>query len=199
MIGQNLKVRGPVIAAALLALLIAAAVKYILQPSEIDEQGKAVEVIDSEVSEPESPSQIPWPGVSYQEVRAYYSSEWANHPASGILDHVDREDGVLLNAAQERLLISAATASAKPSVSIDMWAPQNAFVFYDPFGMPVAQMEVSFETLNIESSPGANYPDIVALAALVDDLGLPVGTHKDAEEFRRYFESTREKMRGAYQ
>ena len=195
MIGENPKVRGPVLAGSLLALLIAGAVKLILVPSaDVAEHATAVETIDSEVTEPDSPVQpASWPGVSYREVRAYYSREWANHPVSGILDHVKKEDGVLLDAAQERLLMAAATAGVKPSVGIDMWAPQNAFVFYDSLGKPVAEMDISFDTLNIGSRPVVNYPDIVALADLVDDLGLPVGPFKDAEEFRGYFERTQEK------
>lgn len=76
-----------------------------------------------------------------------------------------------------------------------MWAPQHAFIFYDSFGKPVAEVDVGFQCFTVGGPFVSDYPDIVALADLVDDLGLPLGVDRDAEAFRKRFKGLQERVR----
>jgi hypothetical protein len=172
------KARDSVVAAALTALLIAVLAKLALWLPSVD-QKRSLE--PSAATQPQEPRRSSWPGVEYREVRAYYSPE----PFIS-LDHAEHKDGILLDAAQERRLISAVTARVKPYPVIDLWVPQHAFVFYDSSGKPVAEVDIGFHAFTVgPSAPGYGYPDIVALADLVVDLGLPLGVDKDSAEFRK--------------
>jgi len=131
-----------------------------------------------------------WPGVSYLEVRAYYSSEPFIHTfaQAGIPDQVDDKDGVLLSKEQERRLIAAVTARVGPYDVADCLEPRHAFVFYDPLGEIVKEVDICFQCFFVVGSP-SDSPDLGALAELVGDLGLPIGPEiKDAEQYRKYFE-----------
>lgn len=117
-----------------------------------------------------------WPHVSYLEVRAYYSDVPAmfNLSSQGIPDVVKDKEGVLLDREQERRLVSAVTTNVKPYEPWGCWYPRHAFVFYGPFGKPVAEVDVCFDCSMVMRSP-VEYPDLDALAKLVADLGLPLG------------------------
>ena len=125
-----------------------------------------------------------WPGVAYLEVRAYYSSTpFFDVMYGGIPDHVDDKDGVLLSIDQEQRLIAAVSAKLKPYEVFGCWYPRHAFVFYDPLGKPVAEVNICFECMVVEGGP-SDAPDIGGLAELVSDLGLPLG--KEVVEAERY-------------
>lgn len=134
-----------------------------------------------------------WPGVVFLEVRAYYSSKPFSYPFKqhGIPDSVEDSDGVLLNEYQVRQLISAVTARLEPYDVFSCWFPRHAFVFYDPFGEPVAEVDICFQCFVVEGGP-SDTPDIGALAELTTDLGLPLGVEgTDGGEYRKAFETRR--------
>jgi hypothetical protein len=139
------------------------------------------------------PARPSWPGAIYLEVRAYHSREpFLRSFENGIPEQVDDKEGVLLNQDQERRLIAAVTANTKPYITADCWAPRNAFVFWDPLGKPVAEIDICFDCLQVQGGP-SDSPDILALADLVNDLGLPLGTGFDTKAFRKAFESNQER------
>ncbi|HJX27067.1 MAG TPA: hypothetical protein VJ885_04085 [Thermoanaerobaculia bacterium] len=123
-----------------------------------------------------------WPNTPYLEVRAYYSDFPALSDLTyrGIPGVVKDKDGVLLTREQERRLISAVTTSGKPSEPFGCWYPRHAFLYYDPFGKPVAEVNVCFDCRGVMGGP-TDHPDIDALARLVTDLGLPLGPDKPLE------------------
>lgn len=140
---------------------------------------------------PSMPATSSWPGVAYLEVRAYYSSEPFSDPfmQGGIPDQVDDKDGALLNRDQERRLISAVIANVGPYEVFGCWYPRHAFVFYDPLGKPVAEVDICFECMIVEGGP-SDAPDVGALAELASDLGLPLGVKgMDAEKYRKGFQT----------
>jgi hypothetical protein len=130
-----------------------------------------------------------WPGVVYLEIRAFYSSTpFFGVMHAGIPDHVEDKDGVLLSADQERQLIAAVSAELRPYDVLACWYPRHAFVFYDPLGKPVAEVNICFECMIAEGGP-SDSPDIGSLAKLVSDLGLPLGKDVvEAEKYRKGFE-----------
>lgn len=137
-------------------------------------------------SRPEARS---WPGVPYLEVRAYYSSEpfALSFTQAGVPDTVTDKTGVLLSQEQERRLISAVTAHLQPYVSFGCWFPRHAFVFYDPLGKPVSEIDVCFHCMVVNGGPSES-PDLGELAELVGDLGLPLGLEGvSAEQYRKAF------------
>jgi hypothetical protein len=137
---------------------------------------------------PTSPS---WPGVAYVKVRAYYSSQpFLTSFMQGIPEHVDDKDGVLLNADQERRLISAVTANVDPYEVFGCFEPRHVFIFYDSFDKPVAELDICFDCLVTVERPAIDGPsDFPSLADLVNDLGFPIGPRGvDAKAFRKAFD-----------
>lgn len=167
----------------------------IIASCDVGEHDKEVEVVAPPISAPSPPPALQahssWPGVSYLEVRAYYSREPFENSfrQSGVPDQVDDKDGVLLDGDQKRRLISAVTSRVEPYATVDCWWPHHAFVFWDPLGNPVAEVDICFGCLQVKGGP-SDMPDIVALADLVSDLGLPLGA--DVASFQKAFESARE-------
>ncbi len=189
------KERGSVLAVALSILLIAGFVKLVQRfPTGTDGHDEAVKASlpGSLAHRPAVLRSSPWPGGSYSEVRAYYSREaFKGSFKRGIPDEFDDKDGVLLNAAQERRLISAVTTRATPYTTADCWFPRHAFVFWDPFGKPVAEVDICFACLQVLGG-ASDVPDVGALADLVSDMGLPLGDDVAAEEFQRRFRKMQE-------
>ena len=178
-----------VIVAALVAIVIAVALKVFWRPAAGDVASKSLATNSAQgITEPTGARQSTWPDISYQEARAYYYREWPQQPGGGILDYVDPKKGVLLNAAQERRLISALRSRVPPRSGVDLWYPQNALVLFDPFGKPVREVVVSFNSFFVVAHGISDSPDLVAIADLVDELGLPVGEYKDAETFLEEYE-----------
>jgi len=106
----------------------------------------------------------------------------------GIPDDLDDKDGVLLSVDQARRLIAAVSAKLNPYDVLACWYPRHAFVFYDPLGKPVAEVNICFECMVVEGGP-SDAPDIGALAELVSDLGLPLGKEVvEAEKYQKAFQ-----------
>jgi hypothetical protein len=183
--------RTSLIAAALTALLILSFVVLILRPPTLSgERGpQPVVVVDP------PPAGPAWPPFEYNEVRAYHvhkplvkSGLEGEGPGS-----VHAKDGIVLSEAQERALLAALNAKAEPYEYLDMFAPQHAFVFFNFFGDPVGAVEVDLYAFVIVGF--YEDPDILAVAKLIEDLGLPLGSDENAEAFRRRFQEHQQKSR----
>lgn len=141
---------------------------------------------------PKEPTR-PWPRVDYREVRAYYSSV----PFDNLRDsRPGQVEDKVLNEDQTRRLVAALNARAAPYRTIEFWAPQHAFVFYDASGQQVAEVDIGFSFF-VVGRPGhpPGYPDIVALAELTEELGLPLGSYQNADEFRAHFNETQQRWK----
>jgi len=128
-----------------------------------------------------------WPRVKYSEVRAY---AWPVLPDQGgmgghvILENltlkpgVINPDGTLLSPAQVKSLLAAvAREHGIMTTTLMCYEPHNAFVFYDSNKKPVAFVEICFDCLGkrIQPDGAANIIDLSALAAIFNELKLPMG------------------------
>jgi hypothetical protein len=137
----------------------------------------------------------PWPGVQFSEVRAY---AWPDDRTTDavILSGMKlkpgaiNEGGTLLNADQVKRLQQAAHIQVErvPDPA-GCHIPHNAFVFYDAAKKPVACVEVCFMCDSHRQLPNPK-PRFVAfnlpaLAALFDELKLPMGMYPNLEAYKK--------------
>lgn len=130
-----------------------------------------------------------WPGVPYAEVRAYYYQHERAEPCCAPLrlpelmrkqppsdGWVTREPRAPLTADQQRRLLAAVTGRHEAYEPFGCFFPHHAFLFLDESRKPVAGVEICFACATSMAAPGdvAEYVDWRALAALVEELGLPV-------------------------
>lgn len=183
--------RTSLIAAALTAFLLLSLVALILRPPSPsrEEAPGPVVVVDP------SPGRPAWPPFEYDEVRAYHLDRPLVRSASkdAVPGPVQAKDGIVLSEAQERALLAALNARIEPYEYLDLFAPQHAFVFFDPLGDAAGTVEVDLYTFAIVGF--YEHPDILAVAELIEDLGLPLGSDENAEAFRRRFQEHQQRSR----
>ena len=141
-------------------------------------------------------AKAPWPGVEYSEVRAY---AWPNDkdtravilPGIKLKPGAINQDGAVITADQTKRLLAAVTGNYPEHAVANCYIPHNAFVFYDAEKMPVAYVEVCFTCLSTVIKPGgsAEWPDLVSLATIFDELKLPMGDYADLKAFKAHFQS----------
>jgi len=126
---------------------------------------------------------VNWPGVAFDEVRAYcydYTAEsmatfynlQTGHMHRGVMD----PKGVKLSADQVKRLMQAITISQPKGSRTPCYAPHHAFLFFSK-GKPVAVFEMCFGCNRQTSYPGGT-PEYINRQALWDvtsELGLPLG------------------------
>ena len=126
---------------------------------------------------------VNWPGMAYDEVRAYcydYTAEETEtflDPKIGRMHSgVMNRTGVKLNAAQTKQLMAAITVSQPKGERTPCYKPHHAFVFFNQ-GRPVAVFEMCFGCNRQKSYPAGTpeYIDRQALWDLTAELGLPLG------------------------
>lgn len=127
-------------------------------------------------------TKVSWPGVAYQEVRAYCYDYTAEKSGSffvegrmhrGVMD----PKGVKLSAEQTQRLVAALTVSHDKQSRTPCYKPHHAFVFYDAAGKPAAVFEMCFGCNKFVETPDGlpEYVDTPALWNLCRELGLPLG------------------------
>ena len=125
---------------------------------------------------------VKWPGVPFQEVRAYcydftvgpvsdFVHEGRIHP--GVMD----PKGVKLTPAQVAKLMRVITVSQPKGPRTPCYKPHHAFVFFDAQGKVAAVFEMCFGCNRQKSTPAGTpeYIDRTALWDLTAELGLPLG------------------------
>ena len=132
-----------------------------------------------------------WPGVPFEEVRAFAwkldrNEETVIGPGIVVAPRPLNPKGTLLSKAQIASLIAAQARRRTERPQAGCYVPHNAFVFYDAHKKPVAFLEICFDCLGSRLSPeDANCdPDFIALAQLCSELKLPFGRHKTFRQFR---------------
>jgi len=136
----------------------------------------------------------PWPRLQFTEVRAY---AWPNdHTTEAVIlrgmtlrPGVINKDGALLTPDQTKRLLAAVTGKHREHAVAACHIPHNAFVFYDAAKKPVAFVEVCFGCLSTRVEPrgAADWPDLVSLASIFDELKLPMGDYPDLPAFKEHF------------
>lgn len=140
---------------------------------------------------PASPApgmKVAWPGVAFSEVRAYCYDYTAEEQVSFFINGrmhkgVMNPQGVKLNDAQTKMLLTAITVSRPKQDRTPCYKPHHAFVFYQKDGKDkgdgkvVAVFEMCFGCNRwVETPDGApEYIDKAALWSLCQELGLPTG------------------------
>ena len=136
----------------------------------------------------------PWPRVPFAEVRAYSWPADRNTKAV-ILPGMVLKPGVLnaggapLSQEQVARLRVAITARHPAHDHALCYMPHNAFVFYNAARKPVAFVEICFACFGYRAEPAGtakNY-DLLALAALFDELKLPMGEYPDLNAYKKAF------------
>ena len=95
--------------------------------------------------------------------------------------------GVPLTSAQVDRLMRAITGKHPPVPIADCYSPHHILVFYDSHHQPVAYLEVCFDCNQKMIEPSASFGELdwAAVAALVQELGLPIyRDHKDYSRLR---------------
>lgn len=128
-------------------------------------------------------TKVNWPGVGFDEVRAYCYDYTAEHSATfldlqsgrmhrGVMD----PRGVKLSKPQVARLLDGITVSQPKGSRTACYAPHHAFVFLSK-GKPVAVFEMCFGCNRQRSYPGETpeYVNRASLYALTGELGLPLG------------------------
>ncbi len=128
-------------------------------------------------------TKVNWPGMAYDEVRAYCYDYTAEHTAtfldlqtrhmhSGVMD----PRGVELSKAQIATLMEGITISQPKGDRTACYAPHHAFVFFSK-GKPVAVFEMCFGCNRHISYPAGapEYVNRTSLYHLTQTLGLPLG------------------------
>jgi hypothetical protein len=142
-------------------------------------------------------AEAPWPGVPYQEVRAFawFDGRPHIHTEDGLIrddmsfvDGVINKEGAVLNADQVKRLLKAESRRWKQQRTPGCYNPHNAFVFFDADHRPVAYLEVCFDCLLSRTSPNDDQcdPDFLALVGICSELKLPFGLHKTVKEFKEH-------------
>lgn len=128
-------------------------------------------------------TKVNWPGVAFDEVRAYcydYTAEHSEtfydlgtgHMHKGVMD----PKGIKLTNAQVKRLMAGITVSQPKGKRTPCYAPHHAFLFFSK-GRPVAVFEMCFGCNRQKSYP-AGTPEYVNRQDLWDmtaELGLPLG------------------------
>ncbi len=137
----------------------------------------------------------PWPGVRFAEVRAYAwpddkTTEAVILPGMTLKPGVINQDGAPLNAEQIKRLRGAVIGRHPSHPVAACYIPHNAFVFYDEAKKPVAFVEVCFGCLGSRQEPKATaeWPDLLAMAAIFDELKLPLGEYQNLPEFKKHLQ-----------
>jgi hypothetical protein len=128
-------------------------------------------------------TRVNWPGMKFDEVRAYcydYTAEHTptflnlqtGHMHSGVMD----PRGVKLSKTQIGRLMDGITISQPKGSRTACYAPHHAFVFFNK-GKPVAVFEMCFGCNRQVSYPSGTpeYVDRAGLYQLTGELGLPLG------------------------
>ena len=132
-----------------------------------------------------------WPAVSFTTVRAY---SWPEGTNGGIVQgmklapKVINKKGTLLNADQVHRLQVAVAHSPRKIDFFECYNPHNAFVFYNAAKKPVAYLELCFSCLGNRAQPPIpppSIPNYLSLAAIFEELKLPMGPYTTANEFRK--------------
>jgi hypothetical protein len=134
-----------------------------------------------------------WPPVPFTTVRAYAWPGNLGNPA-GILPGMKlaprciNKEGTLLTADQvHRLQVAASHRQRKVDI-FQCYNPHNAFVFYNAANKPVAYLELCFSCLGNRAQPPippSNVPNYLSLAAIFEELKLPMGPYTTAKAFRK--------------
>ncbi len=136
-----------------------------------------------------------WPGVNYTEVRAYYynlkNESGAPLVEKGILaPSVTNIEGALLNAKQEKRLLTVLNGWRYASNRPGCYTPRHGFVFFDAKKKIVAFYEVCLECHLQRGEPEglAHVTDLPAIADLLEELKLPLSPLEQqpqtAQEYR---------------
>jgi hypothetical protein len=135
-----------------------------------------------------------WPGVPFNEVRAYAwpadtDTETVVLPDKSLMPGVLNKNGALLTRDQVKRLRAAVTGKHADHPVAACYVPHNAFVFYDARRKPVAFVEVCFACLGYRAEPKATAEnfDLLALAAIFSEHRLPMGEHRDFKSFKKAF------------
>ena len=126
---------------------------------------------------------VNWPGVQFDEVRAYcydYTAERSEtffdlqtgKMHSGVMD----PKGIKMSPAQVKRLMQCITVSQPKGSRTPCYAPHHAYLFFSK-GKPVAVFEMCFGCNRQKSYPGGTpeYINRQALWDLTAELGLPLG------------------------
>lgn len=136
----------------------------------------------------------PWPRAQFAEIRAYAwpddkTTEAVILPGMTLKPGVINKDGALLTPVQTKRLLAAVTGRHPEHAVAACHIPHNAFVFYDAAKKPVAFVEVCFGCLStrIEPRGAADWPDLISLACIFDELKLPMGVYPNLQAFKEHF------------
>lgn len=135
-----------------------------------------------------------WPPVGFADVRAFSWPTKFGHkavilPGMRLAPGVINEAGTPLSPEQVARLRAALTGEHPNHSRGFCYEPHNAFMFYSAAKEPVAFVEICFACLHYRSEPKgvAETYDVVALAAIFDELKLPLGMYANLKEFREHF------------
>lgn len=137
-----------------------------------------------------SAQQQTWPGVAYDEVRAYcydYTAERGSDFIQGNRFHTGVMDakGVKLSKSQATRLLSIVTTPTPKQARTRCYKPHHAFVFFKG-GKSVAVFEMCFGCNRWVATPDfgiPNYIDRTALWNLTAELGLPLDAEGKGNSF----------------
>jgi hypothetical protein len=147
------------------------------------------------LSRMEQNTSITWPDRPFNDVRAYFYNKSGDLFVPIITDgklhqSVINPSGALLSESQlVRFTEAIFTPHSRTPVAA-CYKPRHAFVYRDSTQQVVATAGVCFECLTYSTSPRISnlLPDWVALAELVEELGLPLGRDMNASDMRNMFE-----------
>ena len=139
-----------------------------------------------------------WPPFAFSEVRAFAwpdeeISEAVILPGMTLKPNPLNKNGSVLSPSQiARLLL--AIKSGYPGYPLGAcYNPHNAFLFYDANGRPVAFFEVCFGCFNYNFGPQKTAQTrgvgLLSLAAIFDELKLPMGEFKSASDFKKHIDN----------
>lgn len=143
-----------------------------------------------------------WPGVEYNEVRAFaWTREGlASIAKDGMWYDLVRDDttiapnsihpeGTKLTPPQVQRLLFALTGPHPEQYPMRCFVPRSAVAFYDSNQKVVAAVAICFSCLLSSGIPQiTKHIDYLALAALFDELKLPVGQKESFEAYKQEYE-----------
>lgn len=141
-----------------------------------------------------------WPNVQFVEVRAYAWPKEMQHCAV-ILEGMNlkpgfiNKEGAVLTPEQTKRLLAAVNGKHPEHADYLCYIPHNAFVFYDISKKPVAFVEVCFGCLGSRISPvsSSKWRDLPAMAAIFEEIKLPLGDFPDLQSFKKHFQNSSQK------
>jgi hypothetical protein len=137
-----------------------------------------------------------WPRIAFTEVRAYAwpeskQTETVILPDKTLAPGVINGNGTLLSAKEVTQLRAAVTGTHSGYPSSACYVPHNAFVLYDSSNKPVAFLEICFSCLGHRALPEtAHNLDLLSLAAIFAEHGLPMGEYRDFQSFKEAWIAT---------